>query len=51
MLGSTGAEGQRTVFVVALAVRVSGPSAKRFGLIDAFGLGNGREYDGNNEEK
>ena len=52
MRGSTGAGGQRTVNVVALAVRVSRPSAKRFGLIDAFFLPkNGREYDHNNEQK
>ena len=43
--------GQRTVNVVALAVRGSGPSAKRFGLIDAFLPKNGREYDGHNEQK
>ena len=49
--GSTGAGGQRTVSVVAFAVRVSGPSAKRFGLIGAFLPKNGREYDGNNEQK
>ena len=35
-----------------MAVRVSGPSAKRFGLIDAFlPTKNGREYDGKNEQK
>ena len=37
--------GQRTVNVVALAVRGGGPSAKRLGLLDAFGPENGREYD------
>ena len=52
MRGSTGAEGQRTVNVVALAVRGSGPIAKRFGLIDAFlPKPSGREYDGKNEHK
>ena len=51
MRGSTGAGGQRTVNVVALAVRGGGPFAKRFGLIGAFLPKNGREYDGKNEQK
>ena len=42
--------GQRTVNVVALAVRGGGPSTKRLGLLDAFGPENGREYDTRQQE-
>ena len=42
--------GQRTVNVVALAVRGGGPSAKRLGLLDAFGPENGREYETRQQE-
>ena len=42
--------GQRTVNVVALAVRGGGPSAKRLGLLNAFGPENGREYETRQQE-
>ena len=42
--------GQRTVNVVGLAVRGGGPSAKRLGLLNAFGPENGREYETRQQE-